>query len=156
MTTSGRGENSHNIRYLSQGDTIYSIRKPNQGWQVVTLSDFCHKVVVTISNSYCTLVRSADIGTSSLYGQYSSDKIDGLISRTAKCIDVWQHISVPPLKCPQVTLIIKLHLKPFKWATDKRSSGNFRLVLICDSYTPETVYKVPFVPEETFFIRRFT
>ena len=56
MTTSGHGQNSHNIQYLSQGDTIYYIRKPNQGRQVVTISDICHKVVVTISDIYCTVL----------------------------------------------------------------------------------------------------
>ena len=55
MTTSGHGQNSHNIQFLSQGDMIYSIRKPNQGWQVVTISNICKKVVVTISDTYCNL-----------------------------------------------------------------------------------------------------
>ena len=31
---------------------IYSIRKPNPGWQVVPISSICHKVV-TISDTYC-------------------------------------------------------------------------------------------------------
>ena len=53
MTTTGHGQNSHNIRYLSQGDKIYSMGNPNQGWQVVTISDIGHKVAVKISDTYC-------------------------------------------------------------------------------------------------------
>ena len=52
LTTWGHGQNSHNIQYLSQGDNIYSIWKPNQGWQVVTISNIRHKMEVTISDTY--------------------------------------------------------------------------------------------------------
>ena len=58
MTTLGHGQNSHNIQFLSQGDKIYSTRIPNQGWQVVTISDIFHKVVVTISDIYCKFFNS--------------------------------------------------------------------------------------------------
>ena len=33
---------------------FYPIRKPNQGWQVVTISYICYKVIFTISDTYCT------------------------------------------------------------------------------------------------------
>ena len=57
MTTLGPGLNSHNVRYLSQGDMYCPIRKSNQGWLVVTISDICHKVIVTISDTYCISIR---------------------------------------------------------------------------------------------------
>ena len=60
MTTSGQGQNSHNIRFLSQGDKNCFIKNPNEGWQIVIISIFCHKVVVSISGFYCifqTLLR---------------------------------------------------------------------------------------------------
>ena len=53
VTTLGTRQNSHNIQYLSQGDKIYCIRKPNQRRQVVIISDICHRVVVTIYGKDC-------------------------------------------------------------------------------------------------------
>ena len=48
-TTLGSGENCQNNRYLSQGDKCCS-----KVSKVVTISDICHKVVVTISDTYCS------------------------------------------------------------------------------------------------------
>ena len=53
MTTSGQGQNSHNIRYLSQGDTFCLCLSIKLKDKIVTISDICHKVVVTISDIYC-------------------------------------------------------------------------------------------------------
>ena len=52
MNTSEHGQNSPNIQYLSQADTIYYITEPNQGFQIVTICDICHKVEVTTSDTY--------------------------------------------------------------------------------------------------------
>ena len=53
VTTSGQGQNSHNIQYLSQGDTLCLSLGRKLKDKVVTISDICHKVVVTISDINC-------------------------------------------------------------------------------------------------------
>ena len=62
MTTSGQGQNSHNIQFLSQGDINCSIKYPNQGWQMVIIFNFCHKVVVTKSDINCNYALPAFCG----------------------------------------------------------------------------------------------
>ena len=44
MTTSGQSKNSQNVRFLSQGDINCCIKNPNQSWQMVKISDFCHNI----------------------------------------------------------------------------------------------------------------
>ena len=41
---------------MSQVNKFCSIGKSNQGWQVVTISDVCHTVIVTISDSHRTIL----------------------------------------------------------------------------------------------------
>ena len=53
MTTSGEGQNSHNIQNLSQGDRIGSFLGRQFEEKIVTISNICHKVVVRISDIYC-------------------------------------------------------------------------------------------------------
>ena len=62
MTTLGTRQNSHNIQYLSQGDNLYCIRKPNERRQVVTISNICR-------------VCSGDgVTVDGGYGNFTSDK----------------------------------------------------------------------------------
>ena len=59
---SGHGQNSHNIRYLSQGDTLHSIRESKQGSEVVTISVICHLVIVKVSKKFVATFYSKGYG----------------------------------------------------------------------------------------------
>ena len=50
VTTLGTRQNSHNNQYLSQGNKLYQCPGTKYRGKNVTTSNFCHKVLVTISN----------------------------------------------------------------------------------------------------------
>ena len=53
VTTLGTRQNSHNIQSLSQGDKLSLCPVRKLRVKLVTMSDFCHKVIVTISDKDC-------------------------------------------------------------------------------------------------------
>ena len=93
VTTLGPGQNSHNIRYLSQGTSILlSGYQMKEGWQVATISDICQKVVVTIPDTLCIgwpfFLPLVDIRT---VHNLSTNKV--VTVHTKWRLRIWRHLS---------------------------------------------------------------